>query len=105
MIAALGDAPDGKLSDGALKERFGARYNDLVPILNELLGQNRLELYSSSGKGQGLSVCEYKLVDEQTASVLAALMTRTGGVTASAAPPSHVSVTAHELAGRKSARP
>ena len=73
LIAALGDAPDGKLSDGALKERFVARYNDLVPILNELLGQNRLELYSSSGKGQGLSVCEYKLVDEQTASVLAAL--------------------------------
>jgi DNA-directed RNA polymerase III subunit RPC6 len=70
LIETLGGSETG-LSDVALKEKFGARYESLVPVINELLGENRLELYrNNSAGGAGLV---YKLVDEQTASKLQGL--------------------------------
>jgi cytochrome c-type biogenesis protein CcmH/NrfF len=49
------------LSDEQISGHFGARYGELVPILNDLLSMNRLQLFTQGG------VLIYRLVREETA--------------------------------------
>jgi DNA-directed RNA polymerase III subunit RPC6 len=49
------------LSDEQISNHFGARYAELVPLLNDLLSMNRLQLFTQGG------VLIYRLVHEETA--------------------------------------
>lgn len=49
------------ISDNALRSTFGSKYSDLVPIINDLLQSNRLQLLM-----QGDTLF-YKIVQEEIA--------------------------------------
>jgi hypothetical protein len=44
LLQVLHGNEDG-VSDNELKRYFGDRYGELVPIINELLGANRIQLF------------------------------------------------------------
>ena len=54
-------ANENGLSDQQISAHFGSRYTDLVPIINVLLGNNRLQLFTQAG------VLIYKIVKEEIA--------------------------------------
>ena len=47
LLALLGTAASGA-TDSELKQNFGSDYEMIVPLLNELLGQNRIQLFTQS---------------------------------------------------------
>jgi hypothetical protein len=61
-IVQLLQTHENGLSDEQISMHFGARYADLVSILNNLLALNRLQLF----RGPGGSLI-YKLIREETA--------------------------------------
>jgi DNA-directed RNA polymerase III subunit RPC6 len=75
MSASLRDRLVGMLtaelagvSESAIRSRFGTDYEALVPILNELLGMNRIQLFT-----QASGDMIFKLVDEDKAAKLVGL--------------------------------
>ena len=61
LLSLLGSDRNG-VSESAIRERFGANYESMVPILNELLGSNRVQLFTQSN-GDMI----FRLVDEDKA--------------------------------------
>eukprot|EP00596_Hydrurales_sp_CCMP1899_P002715 CAMPEP_0119035672 /NCGR_PEP_ID=MMETSP1177-20130426/2852_1 /TAXON_ID=2985 /ORGANISM="Ochromonas sp, Strain CCMP1899" /LENGTH=271 /DNA_ID=CAMNT_0006994297 /DNA_START=86 /DNA_END=898 /DNA_ORIENTATION=- len=60
-LLQLLNANESGLSDEQISNHFGPRYGELVPILNELLSMNRLQLFTQGG------VLIYRIVQEETA--------------------------------------
>lgn len=60
-LLMLLQANENGLSDEQISSHFGHRYPDLVPIINDLLGSNRVQLFTQGG------VLVYKVVHEETA--------------------------------------
>lgn len=48
-------------SDDNIKSYFGTKYEELAPAINELLSQNRLQLFTQNG------ALFYKAIKEETA--------------------------------------
>ncbi len=68
MAAALGSellrllqANESGLSDQQISSHFGSRYSELEPIINDLLGMNRMQLFTQNG------MLVYKIIQEETA--------------------------------------
>jgi hypothetical protein len=60
-LLQLLNSNENGLSDEQISNHFGPRYAELVPILNDLLSMNRLQLFTQGG------VLIYRLVREETA--------------------------------------
>ncbi len=54
-------ANENGLSDQQISAHFGSRYSDLVPIINAMLSNNRLQLFTQGG------TLIYKYVREEVA--------------------------------------
>ena len=71
LLELLKNEPDG-LTDAQITEAFGVKaYKQLVPVINELSMQNRIN-FVQLGSGKGVL---FKLVDEQIAQKLGGLTT------------------------------
>ena len=44
LLQVLHQSDDG-VADSEIKKYFGERYTELVPVINELLGSNRIQLF------------------------------------------------------------
>jgi hypothetical protein len=53
-------------TDEKVLEHFGVRYKDLVPVINELLQSNRLQLFTQGDYGATV----YRAIKEETANKL-----------------------------------
>ena len=60
-LSSLLQASERGLTDEQISTHFGARYAELVPVINEMLGSNRLQLFTMGGS------LVYKVVEEETA--------------------------------------
>lgn len=67
LLALLAASSSG-VTDSALKHAFGAEYEMMVPVLNELLGQNRIQLFTQSS-GEML----FRLINEDKAAKMSGL--------------------------------
>jgi hypothetical protein len=63
LIDFLTSQADGA-SDERISQYFGPRYKDLVPVINELLRTNRIQIYTRGG------FPFYRCIKEDTASKL-----------------------------------
>lgn len=61
LLSLLSQHGEEGVSDQQLREHFGARYEGLVAVINDLLRSNRLQLYY-----QGASLI-YKAINESVA--------------------------------------
>jgi hypothetical protein len=55
-------AYENGVPDGQISQHFGSRYKDLVPVINELLRTNRLQLFTQGTSG----IPVYRAVKQET---------------------------------------
>jgi len=60
-LLSLVQSSDEGLTDERVRQTFGSRYEQLAPSINELLSNNRLQLFTQGG------ALVYKAVKEETA--------------------------------------
>lgn len=61
LLSLIQSSADEGLSDDKVRANFGSRYEQLAPSINELLSNNRLQLFTLNGQ------LVYKAVNEETA--------------------------------------
>lgn len=68
-LLALLSSHDAGAPDDLISSHFGSRYKDLVPVINDLLRTNRLQLFTQGITG----IPVYRAIKEETANKLEGL--------------------------------